>query len=323
MPVDGKNHFYDYDVLSFPPTALKRGTNLFSMHSETEHHMLETLWPGPAVVVRMSKPDVAIADGQYQGRSHFVVKTPAATYWLDRLSGGLSRLIDRDGNDWIAFKKEPWDKYPAAAASSFRGMPNLLFGGDDGGFGHPGWDRASSKMIDDQTILCTSDDGKWQLEWTFTSTDARLAIQTDLPDRLYWFLYEGPVAGRWSPQQQYFASEVMPPTSQPRDYYAGQRIATSYRWGYVGDRSANRVLAVGHETATDAINTYSHLGNAMDGLDSSDGMVVWGFGRGAEGIDPLLSGDHSFRIKLLERPGETKEQYHKISSELKTWFPGH
>ncbi len=56
MPVDGKNHFYDYDVLEFPAEKLRSGENTFTMHSKTEHHMLEVLWPGPAIVVRMPKP---------------------------------------------------------------------------------------------------------------------------------------------------------------------------------------------------------------------------------------------------------------------------
>lgn len=52
MAPDGKNHHYDYDLLPFPSSALRRGENVFSIRSDTEHHMLEVLWPGPAVVVR-------------------------------------------------------------------------------------------------------------------------------------------------------------------------------------------------------------------------------------------------------------------------------
>lgn len=48
----GKNHHYDYDVLDIASSAIRNGSNTFTIHSETEHHMLEVLWPGPSLVVR-------------------------------------------------------------------------------------------------------------------------------------------------------------------------------------------------------------------------------------------------------------------------------
>ena len=52
FPTRGKNHLYDYDQLRIPASWLRRGENLFTIHSKTEHHMLEVLWPGPAILVR-------------------------------------------------------------------------------------------------------------------------------------------------------------------------------------------------------------------------------------------------------------------------------
>ncbi len=52
MPISGMNHHYDFDILDVPVSALRRGENVFSVHSDTEHHMLEVLWPGPALLVR-------------------------------------------------------------------------------------------------------------------------------------------------------------------------------------------------------------------------------------------------------------------------------
>jgi hypothetical protein len=48
----GVNHHYDYDVHSVPLGVLKIGANVFSVSSDTEHHGVEVLWPGPALVVR-------------------------------------------------------------------------------------------------------------------------------------------------------------------------------------------------------------------------------------------------------------------------------
>lgn len=343
LPVDGKNHFYDYDRLTFPVSALKQGDNTFTIHSDTEHHMLEVLWPGPAITLRFARPkidpqadldievetdvvaeidpepSVNIRDDQYEQRPHFVIDTPRASYWLDKNSGGLSRLIDRDGNDWIAFKKEPWDQYPASAASAFRGLPNLLFGGEESGFGHPGWDQATSRQVDACTIESTSKSGKWRLRWTFFDTDVELQIETDDHERPFWFLYEGPIAGRWDPDAQYFATDQSTPDTKPHDYIAGDRIYRPFRWAYVGDRSTPRVLAIVHRTPDQAIDTFAHLGNTKQGLNSDDGMVVLGFGRGSKGIEPLLKGAQSFRIRLVESAGLTDAEYQSISTQLDAW----
>ena len=48
----GKNHHYDLDRLGLPKTILRQGSNSFQVHSDTEHHMLEVLWPGPALLIR-------------------------------------------------------------------------------------------------------------------------------------------------------------------------------------------------------------------------------------------------------------------------------
>jgi hypothetical protein len=49
---EGKNHHYDYDLLPIPIDELRTGDNEFTIHSKTVHHMIEVLWPGPAITVR-------------------------------------------------------------------------------------------------------------------------------------------------------------------------------------------------------------------------------------------------------------------------------
>ncbi|MCA9136366.1 MAG: hypothetical protein KDB00_06400 [Planctomycetales bacterium] len=267
----------------------------------------------------MPKPKVTIHTSRYEDREHFVIETPRADYWLDKKSGGLSRLIDRDGNDWIGFKKEPWDKYPDSAAAAFRGLPNLLFGGSESGFGHPGWDRATSEQVGARSILSTSLSGKWRLRWTFGEANLELDVATDDAKRRYWFLYEGPILGRFAPDSQYFATDSMSPTQSPHDYFAGDRVAGRFRWAYMGDITVPRVLAIVHRTADDQIDTFAHLGNSKQGLASPDGMVVLGFGRGPKGIAPLLKGAQSFRIGLLESAGRTDAEYQSICRQIGDW----
>ena len=54
--LEGVNHHYDYDVHSVPLGVLMHGANVFSVSSDTEHHGVEVLWPGPALLVRYPKP---------------------------------------------------------------------------------------------------------------------------------------------------------------------------------------------------------------------------------------------------------------------------
>jgi CubicO group peptidase (beta-lactamase class C family) len=55
FPIEGKNHHYDFDLLKVPTTLLRAGKNAFEIQSQTEHHMLEVLWPGPSLIVRYRK----------------------------------------------------------------------------------------------------------------------------------------------------------------------------------------------------------------------------------------------------------------------------
>ena len=76
------------------------------------------------------------------------------------------------------------------------------------------------------------------------------------------------------------------------------------------------MLYIVHEQRDEAIDTFAQLGNTKEGLASADGMVVFGFGRGRNGIEPLLRGKHSFRIGLLEQTGRDKMAYRDIHHRL-------
>ena len=57
LAIEGKNHHYDSDRLPVSRELLKPGENTFRIHSETEHHMLEVLWPGPSLLIRYSSSE--------------------------------------------------------------------------------------------------------------------------------------------------------------------------------------------------------------------------------------------------------------------------
>lgn len=52
FPINGQNHHYDFDLLPFPAEKLRLGDNIFAIESDTEHHVLEVLWPGPALILK-------------------------------------------------------------------------------------------------------------------------------------------------------------------------------------------------------------------------------------------------------------------------------
>ena len=52
VPKYGSNHFYSYDQITVPVSALRTGSNIFKISSSTDHHGLEIMWPGPSILVR-------------------------------------------------------------------------------------------------------------------------------------------------------------------------------------------------------------------------------------------------------------------------------
>ncbi len=52
MPKFGADHFYSYDEIDVPLSALQSGSNTITFFSSTVHHGIEIMWPGPAISVR-------------------------------------------------------------------------------------------------------------------------------------------------------------------------------------------------------------------------------------------------------------------------------
>lgn len=242
---------------------------------------------------------VQIDEGTHEDRPQFIVHTDHATWFYDRAGGGFSRLIDRDGRDWIAFSKDPLTEFPAAAAAGFRGIPNALFVGPDKGAGHPGFDQCSSERVAPDQIRTRSLSGKWQWSWTFTADTARFVMEQADPEQPWWFLYEGPVAGRFAPTEQYWGTDAGGPLREVPDIRS-QRFGR-WRWAYFGDQSLPRILFVAQQEPDALDDTFWYLGSSDGGAASApDGMVVFGFGRGP-GTRPLLRGaGHRFIVGLFE-----------------------
>lgn len=260
---------------------------------------------------------IRIESGTYEDRPHFVIRTPRATYYLDRAGGGLSRMIDREGKDWIGFRMQPWDQYPASAAAAYRGIPNLVFRSEDSGAGHPGHDRCTSEQVAPNKILSSSHSGKWKWEWTFFAGHARLEILEVAGDHPYWFLYEGTPAGRFAPGKQYFGTDAGGPWTQAWDYYAGDKLFGQWQWAYVGDPAVNRVLFLAQQRPDTLPDTFSYLGNSAKGIEAEEGMVVFGFGR-KEGAQPQIRRPQVFYLGFCEKKVRHARHHRKVGR----WIAG-
>ncbi len=293
-------------------------TGMTPLHDGKMVHGMEVQYPGIMVKVKYTtqqkREGVSIEEGIYQNRPHFIVLTPSAIYYYDRSGGGFSRLIDRDGIDWIDFKMQPWGEYPAAAASAFRGVPNFVHGSANAGAGHPGHDQCVSRVASENEIITESLSGSWRWRWRFYPEYASVETLTVDPDHPYWFLYEGVPGGRFDPGRQYFGANSMDaPADNEWDYYAGDKLFAHFNWAYFGHENLDRILFVKQLRDDQASDTFSYLGNSERGIDSNDGMVVFGFGR-ADGAKPLLTDPNTFYLGLLEQ-GVSDADDHKVVRE--------
>jgi hypothetical protein len=232
---------------------------------------------------------VQITEGSLENRPQFIVQTESATWFYDRAGGGFSRLIDRSGRDWIAFSKAPLSEFPASAAAGYRGLGNLVFGANnpDAGAGHPGFDQCVSEIVEPNRIRTRSRSG-WQWSWVFTESTATFVMEKADPEHTWWFLYEGPVAGRFAPSQQYWGTDRGGP-NRDIPVLRNQRFG-HWRWVYFGDVSAPRVFFAAQHEPDEFEDTFWYLGSSNGGAATApDGMVVFGFGRGP-GTRPLFRG---------------------------------
>jgi len=240
-----------------------------------------------------------ISEGTYEDRPHYIITTKTAIFYLDSKGGGFSRLLDSEGNDWIGFKKQPWGKYPESAASAFRGMPNLVHGGEDSGAGHPGHDKCVSKILDSQTIVVESLSGLWQWQYTFFDDYVQLSVLKTDPERKYWFLYEGTPGGRYDPSSCTYGTNLSGPHTDAPDYYKQEPKTGNFDWVYFSHIEKKNTLFIAQQQKDALPDTFSYLGNSKAGVASSDGMTVMGFGRDAK-TQPYLSGKTSFIIGFFE-----------------------
>jgi hypothetical protein len=312
-------YWHEVDVAD--ASALQKGKNELKtlktpLHDGEMVHGMDVQWPGIMMKVKRAaseEKNIDITTGTYENRDHFMVHTETATYYYDIAGGGFSRIIDRYGNDWVSYKTEPWNQYPASAASAYRGLPNLVFKSDvDGGAGHPGHDKVTSEVVSENKIRTNTKSGAWEWEWTFNDDHAVLEVLKTDGESPYWFLYEGTPGGDYSPEKYSFGTSEGGPNNDIPDFYKGDISFGNFDWAYFNKNSTDATFYVAQVTGDQEIDMMSYLGNSDQGAESEDGMTVFGFGRGKD-TEPLLTGKNTFVIGITDFAVTSEEGHQKIA----------
>ena len=269
-------------------------------------------------VILTSLPTAAveISEVEYEGRPQFLIRTESATWYYDRAGGGFSGLLDQAGRDWIAFHREPLAQFPASAAAGYRGIPNSVFVGPDKGAGHPGFDKCRSELAGHATIRTTSVSGEWEWTWTFSERSATFSMMRADPQHAWWFLYEGPLAGSFSPREKVWGTDRGGPRRDVPD--SRNQLFENWQWVYFGEPGRQPVLFVAQHDEDELADTLWYLGSSDGGAATApDGMVVFGFGRGP-GTAPLLRGTgHRFTVGFVDQSPGTPTAHALLAKEIK------
>jgi len=96
----GQGHFYSFDVINVPLTQIALGDNLVTFNSDTTHHGIEVLWPGPALFVRSDLGDNVAPNIKIQPSNQLALIGGIASFYIDAEgSGPLSYQWTKNGVD--------------------------------------------------------------------------------------------------------------------------------------------------------------------------------------------------------------------------------
>ena len=239
--------------------------------------------------------EVHILQNNRLGRPHFKVKTPEASYFVDIKSGGISSIVDEEGRDWVNFRGDVnKSEYPSSAENSYRGIPNIVYGQpDDNGAGHPGFDRGKTVQTSENSLVFNSDQNTWSWKYTFFEDHVMFELLKKPEASAYWFLYEGTPGGKYDHKTMTYGMKGVLPQNDLPDFAAGSSKENDVDWYYFGKNEVERTFFLSSNPNKPMTNLVGFLGISSKGLESKDGMVVFGFGR-KKGAIPTLTKPRKF-----------------------------
>ncbi len=223
----------------------------------------------PAVV----SPRVSVTDGVWdEGQECFRISNATGTMFYQKIGGGYSSWLDKDGNDWVGYNPT----YNSEAAGDARGIPNSCY---PRGFFHPGasGDAASTSTLKHQgplktTIHSVLVSGYFECQWEIYPEYSQLTMLKT--DSAYWILYEGTPGGLMEPDVDFVVR------SDGRQTMGSERWEEDIpgeEWVYFSDPNVNRSLYLYHEEQDNIIDQYYAMTSVAPPLDGK--MTVFGFGR--------------------------------------------
>lgn len=273
---------------------------LFDLHRPEAHAAMQR------TMVRYRSVRLVANGATMGGLPAYRIETPAAVYVLEKAGGGVARMIDPEGRDWINFDHTPGSR----ARGEYRGFPNAVHQ-QDGNYFHAknaATDTCSTKVeyagSDRVTISAESDNGLWACRYDFFPTHCTFTMTRMPPDKRYWVLYEGTPGGQYDDTDWWMtsASRERQPLTEP---YEGDIPAPE--WIAFGDEKLGRVLYLVHHEDDDHPDRFYQMDRQM---------TVFGFGR--QGIRKYLDRvPQRFTIGFLETTdyGEVREAVGKVRGE--------
>jgi hypothetical protein len=136
------------------------------------------------------------------------------------------------------------------------------------------------------------------------------------PDRTYWFLYEGAVAGSWNPDNKYWGTDLRGPRFETPSLNHGENIVGKWQWVYFGDKATDRIFYVA-QNPKDTLNDFiSYMGDTRDGNTSPDGMIVFGFSRDKGTVALETKTGITYTIGFLDRKITSANDHEWVSDKI-------
>lgn len=238
-------------------------------------------------------------DSTAGGGESYIITTPSATYFLDKIGGGLSSMIDKDGVDWLGFH----NKEGSAHKGEYRGFPNAIHK-QDGSYFHAmnAKTAPSSSTIEKESashiqISFISENKQWQGIWDFYTDRCDFTMSKISDGYKYWVQYEGVPNGEMDSTDFWFASADKEKHLITEPFLGD---LPQPEWMAFGDKDASRILYMLHHENDDFPDNYV----------SRPDMTVLGFGR--ENKDKFLDTKQTFSIGFVE-----STNYAKIEQAIK------
>lgn len=233
------------------------------------------------------------------GGASYIIKTPTATYYLDKVGGGLSSMIDQDGIDWLGFHNAKG----SAHKGEYRGFPNAIHK-QDGSYFHamnsgtaPSTSTIEKESSEHIQILFISENKQWEGLWDFYPDRCDFTMNKISDGYKYWVQYEGIPGGEMDRTDFWYAS-ADDKKHQIDESFLGDLPYPE--WMAFGDKDNPRILFMLHHEDDGFPDNYV----------SRPDMTVLGFGRANK--NKFLTTKQTFSIGFSE-----STDYSEISKSIK------